>query len=108
MRTGTATSNPRPIWGPMNSGGVTPMIVNGTLFRLMVRPMASAAPPNWRCQKAWLITATVESAPPPRRSFAVVNVLPRIALTPNTSKNSPLAHSPSTGLASPPCDMSNR
>ena len=32
--------------GPMNSGGVTPMMVNGTLFRLMVRPMASAAPPN--------------------------------------------------------------
>ena len=48
---GIATSNVRPTSTPKKSGGVTPTIVNGTRSTVSDRPIASAAPPNRRCQK---------------------------------------------------------
>ena len=85
-----------PTSGPKNSGGVTPMILNGTRSIAIDCPIASRAPPNCRCQKPKLMTATGPSGPPPRVSSREVNVRPIIALTPITSKNAPLAQSPGT------------
>ena len=87
----------------MNSGGVTPMIVNGTRLRVMDRPMTSAAPPNLPLPEGVADDGDgglgAAAAAIVRRG---VNVRPRMAGTPRTSKNSPLAHRPSTGSASPP------
>ena len=49
---GITTSAARPTSDPKNSGGVTPTIVNGTRSTKSDRPIASAAPPNCRCQNA--------------------------------------------------------
>ena len=67
---GTATSNDRPTSTPKKCGGVTPTMVKGTRSTVSERPMTSALPPNRRCQKPWLMTATGPSGPPPGWSSA--------------------------------------
>ena len=49
---GSTISNVRPTSGPKNPGGVTPITVTGTRSTFKLRPIASAAPSNRRCQKS--------------------------------------------------------
>ena len=44
---------------PVNPGGVTPMIVTGTMLTLIVSPRTEGEAPNARCHRPALINATV-------------------------------------------------
>jgi hypothetical protein len=55
--------------GTRKPGGRTPMMVTPTPFRLTERPTISGSPPQRRCQRPWLISAT-ESRPEANSSAA--------------------------------------
>ena len=85
---GIITSAMRPTSGPAKPAGMTPTMVNGLCSSVIVAPTAVSAPPKRRCQKRWLITATLALAS--GRSSAGPSRRPRTALTPSTSKRRPL------------------
>ena len=84
IMTGTKTSGAIPTSTPKNSGGVIPMMVNGTPEIEMALPRTAGVCPNRRFQYPWLIIAT--GWPFGIRSSSTLMLLPAAGLTPSNEK----------------------
>jgi hypothetical protein len=93
------TNQARAFCGTSNAAGMTPTIVCGRPLMRTSRPMTAGSDPSRSRHRAWPSTTRGSLLPSPA---AVLNVRPRTAGMPKTSKNSTVTSAPVTPMGSLP------
>ena len=95
---GTITSTGEPGSMPSNPRAVTPIIIAGVPLTESGWPRALRSPPNTRCQKPYVRTATAGAS---ARSSSGTIERPMLKLTPRPRRKLPETKSPGTRCARP-------